>query len=259
MAGGPERYPFIPLRKALDRARQLWDKAGEHPVVTKDAFLVWGYNSKSSGGYQTVAALKYYGISQDIGANESRKLKFTEEGRRYFLDERPEKHQEAHQYFALKPKSFAALWGQWRAKPPAENIARTILKLDFGYSESAANELLTIYADNLLFADFGGSDTVSRPSPNGADEEAEWDQAQPIGSGSAPQKEAAMQELQQAHTAPRSAAHVGTAGSRADICNIPEGEVVLSFPESFSQESLKDIEAWLDFQKARLKRWATQH
>ncbi|SFT11974.1 hypothetical protein [Methylobacterium sp. yr668] len=259
MAAGPERYPFIPLRKALDRAKQLWDKAGDHPVVTTDAFAVWGYSPKASGGSQTVAALKYYGIVQDIGANEARKIRLTEETRRYFLDERPEKHAEAHRYFALKPKALAALWAHWKAKPPSEPIARSTLKLDFGYSENAANELLAIYSDNLLFADLAASDSVSSRSAGEADEDAEWDQAQPSGGGSAPRMEAAMQEPQQAHMAQRPGAHVAAAGSRADICNIPEGEVVLSFPERFSQASLKDIEAWLDFQKARLARWATEH
>lgn len=50
MAAGAERYPFIPLRKALERARQIWDKAGDHPVVTADACNVWGYSPKASGG-----------------------------------------------------------------------------------------------------------------------------------------------------------------------------------------------------------------
>lgn len=258
--GGPERYPFIPLRRALDRARQIWEKAGDHPVVTTDAFNIWGYNPKSSGGSQTVAALKYYGIAQDIGSNEARKIKLTEEARRYFLDERPEKHAEAHRYFALKPKALTALWAQWNAKPPSEPIARSALKIDFGYSENAANELLAIYADNLLFADLASADSISRPSPDETDDEMEWDQARPNSSSApVPRKEAAMQEPQQTQIASRPVGHMAAAGSRADICNIPEGEVILSFPESFSQESLKDIEDWLDFQKARLKRWATDN
>ncbi|MGU3285026.1 MULTISPECIES: hypothetical protein [unclassified Methylobacterium] len=256
--GGPERYPYIPLRKAIERARQLWNSANDHAVVASDAVQVWSFSPKASGGSQTIAALKYYGLLQDIGANESRKVKLTEEARRYFLDERPEKHAESHKYFALKPRAFASLWEAWHAKPPSEMIARSNLKVDFGYSENAAREVLAIYADNLVFANLASSDTVSAVGHDLEDDDTEWEQAGPRRSGHEP-KEIAMQEPQQTAPASRPALNEVPAGSRSDICNIPEGAVILSFPESFSEESLKDLEDWLDFQKNRLKRWVIKH
>ena len=256
--GTGDRYPFIPLRKGIERAKQLWDKAGDYPVLISDSAPIWGYKPKTSGGLQTIAALKYYGILQDIGANETRKIKLTEEAKRYFLDERPEKHAEAHRYFALKPRALAAIWELWGAKPPSEPIARSTLKIDLGYSENAANELLAIYVDNLVFANLAGSDTVSAPSQSIRDDTADWEAAGPSGSGREP-REVAMPEPQKAAPVNRSALCEVPAGSRSDICNIPEGAVVLSFPESFSEESLKDLEDWLDFQKNRLKRWVVKH
>lgn len=47
-------------------------------------------------------------------------------------------------------------------------------------------------------------------------------------------------------------------GIREDTCNLPEGIVTLSFPETFSEDSYLDLQAWLDFQKNRLKRWVRQ-
>ena len=58
------------------------------------------------------------------------------------------------------------------------------------------------------------------------------------------------------HTAPISQSGGAT---RQDTCNLPEGVVVLSFPERFSEESYADLEAWLDFQKNRLRRWVTKN
>jgi hypothetical protein len=251
---GPERYPYIPLRKALERARQLWDKAGDHPVISSDAVAIWKFSPKASGGHQTIAALKYYGIVQDSGSNETRKIKVTEEARRYFLDERPEKHAELHKYFALKPRSLAALWEMWHAKPPSEPIARSALKIDLGYSENAAADLLAIYTDNLVFAGLSTSDAASRDTTEAVEDEVEWDGADPKATERA-SKEVAMQEPQRAPAQHRMPQPDLPTGLRSDICNIPEGTVVLSFPEEFSQASLEDIEAWLDFQKNRLKRW----
>lgn len=48
--------------------------------------------------------------------------------------------------------SFASLWTTWRDKPPADQIARSTLKVEFGYAENAAALLLTLYKANLAFA-----------------------------------------------------------------------------------------------------------
>ena len=45
--------------------------------------------------------------------------------------------------------------------------------------------------------------------------------------------------------------------ARSDVLNIPEGVVALTYPDSFSEESYCDIEAWLTFEIAKLKRWAS--
>lgn len=161
---GP-RYPFIPLRRALERARELWNKAGDHPIMVLDALQLWKYSPKASGGTQTVAALKYYGLLEEAGARGThRRLKLTDAARRYFLDERPEKHAEAHKTFALQPRAMRLLWELWRDRPPADQIARSALKVDYGYGETAARELLAIYADNLAFANLSTSDRISSES-----------------------------------------------------------------------------------------------
>ena len=61
MAGfeGGSRFPFINLEKAMTRAKELYDadqRGNEMPI--SGAFGVWEYSEKSSGGFQTVAALK---------------------------------------------------------------------------------------------------------------------------------------------------------------------------------------------------------
>jgi hypothetical protein len=88
----------------------------------------------------------------DIGAKDRRQLKLTDDARRYFLDERPEVHAELMRKFALKPAAFANLWDRWKSAPPSDPIARSTLKIEFGYPENAAAELLTLYKTNLAFA-----------------------------------------------------------------------------------------------------------
>src|SRR4051794_142672 len=92
--GEPVRFPFIPLSRAIDRAREIFQAAGQHPVLVLDAQKLWGYTEKASGGLQTVAALKYYGLVSYIGSKDRRQLKMTDDARRLFLDERSEVHLE---------------------------------------------------------------------------------------------------------------------------------------------------------------------
>lgn len=173
--GSASRFPFIPLSKALERAGALRKSAGDHAAPITEIPAIWGYAAKASGWRQTIAALKYYGLIADSGSKDRREIRLTEDARRYFLDERPEVHNELNRKFALAPRSFETLWKEWKAAPPADNIARSQLKIKFGYAENAAPQILSVYKANLDFAKLTdrdddspiaeGSRTVETPGP----------------------------------------------------------------------------------------------
>lgn len=243
---GP-RYPFITLRKAIERARLVWNAARESSVVYNDLVALWNYKPSSSGGTQTLAALRYYGLLLAGGSKDTRKFRLSLEAKNYFLDERPEKHEEAHKQFVLHSKAMLLLWELWKDKPPAEAIARSTLKVDYGYSENNARELLAIYSDNLEFAKLRGSDKISYEQ---ADDKV------PHGVYAHPQHEMpTMMPVQPTLPSSGAAAAQIPGGVREDTFNLPEGVVTLRFPETFSNASYEDLNAWLEFQKNRLKRW----
>ncbi|RWG11400.1 MAG: hypothetical protein EOQ55_28560 [Mesorhizobium sp.] len=149
------RFPFISLEKALSKAQQLFegDRTGKPmPVVT--AFELWGYSAKSSGGFQTTGALKYYGLLEDEGSNADRKLKLTNAARRYFLDERDETRAAMLADFALNPPLFRWLWTKdgWSEGIPADTVARSHLKIERNLNDQSARSLLAIFKENVQFA-----------------------------------------------------------------------------------------------------------
>lgn len=150
-----KRFPFIDLEKAVDRAKALFDadnRGQEMPVST--AFELWGYSTKSSGGYQTVAALKSYGLTE---APDSGKIKLTTGARTYFLEERDEERSELLRQFALSPSIFASLWdGPWGDNPPSDTVARSHLKVDRGFNDQSSRALLGIYKNNVAFSGLKG-------------------------------------------------------------------------------------------------------
>ncbi len=160
MEDAGKQFPFVSLEKALARAKEFFDAGGGHEVPVGNAFEVWGYSKKSSGGHQTIGALKMYGILGDSGIGETRKLGLTDSGLRYFRDEREEAHAELRRMFALRPKFIRVLWKLWGTTPPADNIARSHLKIDRGLSEQSARSLLAIYKENLAFSGVTGDDKI---------------------------------------------------------------------------------------------------
>ena len=159
------RFPFINLEKAVARAQQLFDadQRGREMAIA-GAFSVWGYSEKSSGGFQTIAALLMYGLLKDSDGGDSRKVGLTDEALRYFRDEREEERKKLAKDFALNPKLISALWKDWHAEPPADTIARSHLKAGRGLSDQSARSLLAIYKENLAFAEIKSTD---KPSETG--------------------------------------------------------------------------------------------
>ncbi len=149
------RFPFINLEKSLAKAQKLFlgDKSGKAMSVTV-AFELWGYSPKSSGGQQTVSALKQYGLIDADGANSDRKIKLTDLARRFFLDERDETRSKMLAEFALNPPLINALWfkDNWKDGLPADTVARSHLKIDRNLNDQSARALLSIFKDNLSYA-----------------------------------------------------------------------------------------------------------
>ncbi|MCZ7863658.1 hypothetical protein [Agrobacterium salinitolerans] len=164
VADSTTRFPFISLEKALGRAYELYnaDRAGR-PMPVTTAFEIWGYSPKSSGAFQTVSALRGYGLIENEGANESRTLKLSAKGRHYFLDERDDQRRSLLTTFALSPSLFRSLWVEsaWQLGIPADPIARSHLKIERRLNEQSARSLLSIFRDNIQFAGLQSADSSS--------------------------------------------------------------------------------------------------
>lgn len=156
------RFPFINLSKALDRAQAIYDNdKGGKGLKVPVAFAAWGYSDKSSGGFQTIAALKGYGLLGDEGANDDRAVKLTQDARRYFQTEIESDQASLRDGFALHPPLMNHLFELWDGGTVDDPVARTYLKTSIGMNEQSARSALGIYKDNLSFIlDKGSSKTV---------------------------------------------------------------------------------------------------
>lgn len=241
------KFPFISLTKALERARSLYNSdMGNKGMSVPIAFAAWDYSEKSSGGFQTISALKQYGLVRDEGANDDRRVKLTDQARRYFASEISNDKEKFETEFAMFPAVMKHLAEHWNYGCPPDNVARTYLKNDLGLGEQSARSLLGIYKENQRYVGLGDNGSAAESNESYSTDENTQD------------RQIIPTEPTLGGFAPKSVMFTGSNANPEetdrDIFSVSEGEVVLVSPKSLSAESLEDISDWLDIMKRKLAR-----
>jgi hypothetical protein len=142
-------FPFIGLRQALDRARAFYEAEQRNAARPEVAAAHWGYSPKSSGGKQTIAALRAFGLVDGDAL-----VKLSGRALRLVLDERgaSEERERLLQQAALMPPIHARLWERYGAELPSPQTLRLWLILDEGFNENSVDDFLTEYRETLEYA-----------------------------------------------------------------------------------------------------------
>lgn len=175
-------YPALSLGKAIGRAKELYDKAQHHVVPMHVLANAWGYTTKSSAIHSTSAALKHYGLLNDTGSGDKRRYNLTEQALRIIKDPVPNspKRMDALKRAALAPKVHSELWEQYGLAGLSGSMDPTLLsyltidKQEAGfapYSDTAAQEVISVYKETVGFAGLGQNDILPdlEPSDHGTD------------------------------------------------------------------------------------------
>src|SRR6266478_6774650 len=105
-------YPFVNLETAIVRAQEFFNKEQRNAANWNVAVKHWGFVEGSSNGASTIAALTSFGLLQDEGIGEKRKVRLTQDALRIILDKRPDSKERADliKQAALAPKIHQQLW-----------------------------------------------------------------------------------------------------------------------------------------------------
>lgn len=192
-------YPGINLETAIKRADGLYKKERRNPVPFPVAVGHWGFGPKSSGGLVSVAALKSFGLLEDVERSTSgRIVKLTDLAFQILLDERPDSSERAAaiKKAALRPRIHSVIWEKYGA---TEGVSDANLKHDLvfnlKFNENTVEEFIKEYKDTIAFAKLTDSDKLSLesedkdPTEDQSEEEAdmtETQQHQPSGKHNPP-------------------------------------------------------------------------
>ncbi|MEA2601601.1 MAG: hypothetical protein QOF89_2593 [Acidobacteriota bacterium] len=142
-------FPFIGLREALERARAFYEAEQRNAARPETAAAHWGYSPKSSGGKQTTAALRAFGLLEGDTL-----VKLSGRALRILLDEREgsEDRDRLLKQAALLPPLHSRLWERYGPELPSAQTLRLSLILDEGFNENSVDDFLGEYKETLEYA-----------------------------------------------------------------------------------------------------------
>ncbi|HWJ74057.1 MAG TPA: hypothetical protein VNX29_12895 [Kaistia sp.] len=232
-------FPFISLPTAVDRLKAFESTFGRHPAPADKAGMAWSMNEKSSQAYQTLAAMKAFGLIDYQGIASARKALISESGRDLLRAQQDSVKQKILKASALRPKQIRKFWSDWGADRPPDAVCLDQLVLENGFTVSAANNFLKVYDATISFAGLNNADALQAmgiPS-----DQEEYDKTEPDDSMEA------TEGLDSAVTTRASTPYrqISRRSGREERTSLDEGEAVLFLPESLSSDSVEDLEYWL--------------
>ncbi|MFZ5524972.1 MAG: hypothetical protein ACOY9D_12960 [Pseudomonadota bacterium] len=165
------QFPFISLGKCVDRAKELEAEYGSNSGRPSNIVKAWKYAEKSSGGIQTIAALVAFGLLEELGTGDERKLKLSPLAMTILKDKRPSNAEKAIKEAAIKPKVIQELWAEWGANRPPDHECQSILHLDKNFTEDAAQRLLKVFDDTISYAKLAEEDKNEDNEPEEGENE----------------------------------------------------------------------------------------
>jgi hypothetical protein len=141
------RFPFIPLERALERARQFYEEEKRGVAPFTRIVMHWGYTDTSSGGLQTISALKAYGLLEEMGgAAKARQFKLSDLALRILLDQRPDSSDKLMfmRTAALAPAISAEIHEKWPDGLPSDSTLNHFLVLERRFNEGTATSAIKI-------------------------------------------------------------------------------------------------------------------
>ncbi|HEY7087750.1 MAG TPA: hypothetical protein VH518_06645 [Tepidisphaeraceae bacterium] len=164
-------YPAISLDAALERAKTMFQHERKNAAALDVVMQHWGFKSKSSGGLLAAAAMKKFGLLDDVTGGKDRHVRLSPRALAIILDEQedsPERDQHIRDA-AMTPAAHVDLWNKYGAELPSEATLRTYLVRDKDFTDAAANQFIDEYKQTISFAGLISGDIIQNKNQDSGD------------------------------------------------------------------------------------------
>jgi hypothetical protein len=166
-------YPAITLAQAIKRAEEFYVGEGKNPASFNAAAAHWDYKPTSSGALLAAAALKSFGLVNELESASGRTLQLSPLGLRIVADKRPQsiEREAAIKEAALRPKIHAAIWRRWNGTLPSDAELTYRLENEWNFNTNSIAGFIRELRDTISFAKLSASDSVSGGEEDSLEEE----------------------------------------------------------------------------------------
>jgi hypothetical protein len=239
-------YPCIDLETAINRTESLYDYGKRSQVLISAMLPQWGFSETSANGMKVVAALKSFGLIDDAGQKENRKIAITARAYR-ILKDHPESEErlQAIKDAALDPDIYSYCWKEFGelSDMPHDDAVRSHLIFEKKFNETAVRGFLADYKKSIQFANLSKNDTLDvdhEDDSDDIDDERNEDQTDE------------HEEYQHVkHNKPPTSTRPGMQQSTHSL---KEGEVIFQMPKEISEGSGEELETFMELIKMKIKR-----
>lgn len=153
-------YPAIDIGKAIDRVRTLYGIERQHSMSATQAVKHWGYSTLNSPGGGQLAALARFGLIEDEGTKDDRKVRVTDLAVKILEHPDPVERDAGVRDAAMLPAVHQDMWQKYGADLPSEDNLRWFLTRERGFSENGAKDFLKEYRATIDFAKLDSEPSV---------------------------------------------------------------------------------------------------
>ncbi len=156
-------YPAITLAQAIKRAEEFYAAEHTNPASFNAASTHWGYKPTSSGALLTAAALKSFGLLDELESASGRTFQISTLGRKIVADKRPNSDERAAaiKEAALRPKIHADLWRKYNGRLPSDVELTYRLEVDRDFNVNSIAPFIRQFRSTISFAKLTESATIS--------------------------------------------------------------------------------------------------
>lgn len=228
-------FPFIPLNEAIPKVEQLIGANQRHAARIKTLAPLWGYSPASSSFLRIVAALRAFGLIEDTGSGDDRKIAVSDLGVRIASDKRPGARETAIQKAFDSCGILNDYHQKWDGQRPSDSACISELTLDNGFTPTAARKFISVYDDSVAFVEANRGDGSAESGMT------------PTADGPLPDPKAAEGSREEES---RRKLPMFTKARVSDMTEatypIAEGICTLMFPKNMSPKSAQRLNKWLN-------------
>jgi len=155
-------YPIFGLRIAVAKAHLFHVAQKRNSVHVDVATETLGYKIRSGSGLRAIAALISFGLMEELGAGENRKVKLTPLAIKILLmPEDDSDRAKAIMEAAQKPKIYEEMLKHWPNGLPSDAAISKHLTFEKNFNPEVVHLLIRSFKDTYVYANMAGRDMVS--------------------------------------------------------------------------------------------------